>query len=555
MKSKITKLAAAAVIIVVVFIGVNQFGGSIDGASIAWASVVEKLDTDIKASNTIHILLTICSKSSRTSRVAGDTDTESSYVKGEVWLRKDPMVTKTVIEGDQTVYFFEDSFIGLNHGSKTWFEQPISKEQERRKLYGFFDALVSGDFKTNLMTEELTVSDGKVVGQEMVEGEDATIYEFVGKSVETTEDATKSALVFRCWISNLTNRVLRLHQYINGQDEPFISYDPIEYNVDIPASTFDVKIPEEYTRSLSLEEKIMTTVPKDITEVKQAYDLARKNFPDYRMIILDSEGNVKNCMARKGEKWRVDTYRRDKGVGITGAHVLQGFSGAWDQLVTLQDYIERTVMSYNGGSLRGFWPRKNVAGLPKTLHQGHVGFFDIIDTLEYLAWPDMPLIGPSSKIEFLRPSQEYPGCIGIQYSQITNQKKQHDMPAINTLVIYWIDPSKDYICLRYERHQRKKPLWEEKDDWFENEATTQERVLRGIFHYSSEIFDITQLAQTPEGHWYPKEIKVQQHYLNNDGSRTIPSPEPKVKKTFVDTQGITAPSYFGWPEQLPLPEK
>ena len=44
MKSRISKLAAAAVIIIAILIGVNHFGGSIDGASVAWAEVAEKIE-------------------------------------------------------------------------------------------------------------------------------------------------------------------------------------------------------------------------------------------------------------------------------------------------------------------------------------------------------------------------------------------------------------------------------------------------------------------------------------------------------------------------------
>jgi len=43
MKSGITKYAAAAVIIIVVLIGINQFGGSIDGGSVVWADVLEQI--------------------------------------------------------------------------------------------------------------------------------------------------------------------------------------------------------------------------------------------------------------------------------------------------------------------------------------------------------------------------------------------------------------------------------------------------------------------------------------------------------------------------------
>ncbi len=43
MKSKITKLAAAAVIIIVILIGIHYFGGPTDGASVAFADVVRPL--------------------------------------------------------------------------------------------------------------------------------------------------------------------------------------------------------------------------------------------------------------------------------------------------------------------------------------------------------------------------------------------------------------------------------------------------------------------------------------------------------------------------------
>jgi hypothetical protein len=45
MKDRITKLAVAAAVIVAVSIGINYLGGSIDGASVAWADVVEQFNS------------------------------------------------------------------------------------------------------------------------------------------------------------------------------------------------------------------------------------------------------------------------------------------------------------------------------------------------------------------------------------------------------------------------------------------------------------------------------------------------------------------------------
>ncbi len=44
MKSRITKLTAAAVFIIAILIGVHYLGGSIDGANVAWGKVVENVD-------------------------------------------------------------------------------------------------------------------------------------------------------------------------------------------------------------------------------------------------------------------------------------------------------------------------------------------------------------------------------------------------------------------------------------------------------------------------------------------------------------------------------
>jgi len=162
----------------------------------------------------------------------------------------------------------------------------------------------------------------------------------------------------------------------------------------------------------------------------------------------------------------------------------------------------------------------------------------------------MSLIGPNSKIELLPPSDEYPGCVGICYSQITKERKSFPHhPQIAMLVIFWIDPSRDYICIRNERHQRPKAVWEEDSEWEQHEPTTDTYDHNGHFH--SEIVEATKLAQTPDGKWYPKEIKSQHHSVNRDGTRVSPSRRAKIKRIYVDTQGMIDPKLFEWPEELP----
>jgi hypothetical protein len=56
MKSNITKLAAAVVIIIAVLIGIHFWGGSIDGASVAWADVMEQISSfrPYACTHTVH---------------------------------------------------------------------------------------------------------------------------------------------------------------------------------------------------------------------------------------------------------------------------------------------------------------------------------------------------------------------------------------------------------------------------------------------------------------------------------------------------------------------
>ena len=48
MKSPVMKLSIAVVIIIAVLIVIHQFSGSIDGASVAWAQVVEQINNYTK---------------------------------------------------------------------------------------------------------------------------------------------------------------------------------------------------------------------------------------------------------------------------------------------------------------------------------------------------------------------------------------------------------------------------------------------------------------------------------------------------------------------------
>lgn len=557
-KSPITKLAAAAVIIMAVLIGINHFSGSIDGASVAWADVIEKLEHDIKSTNTIHILMIMRTVVPKLVENGEVKSVEPHIIKGECWLRRNPFAGKMVLEGEQTTYFTENKFTGLDHRGKKWFEQPVPKE--KRNMYGMFDALITGDFKAHQKIPGFNISDGQIVGSETIAGEKATIYEFIGMPSEEKKEEGRPPIHFKCWIGDSDHRTIRMQMHYGDPDKFDMTYDVIEYDVRIPPGTLEVKIPEGYTKHLKPEERIMATVPADVSELKQAYDKARDAFPNYRMIILDNNGNIKRRVAKEGEKWRLDNYEyRRKSNNAIDVSRIQDFDDLWQNVQEQKNNIEATVMSYKKGTARGYWPQENVGGLPKSRYQKHVKFSNIMNTIEAITWPQMSLIGPNSKIELLLPSDEYPGCVGICYSQITKERKSFPHhPQIAMLVIFWIDPTRDYICIRYERHQRKTAVWGDNLAWEPNEPIVDfnPRIIdHSIHHYHSSITEITAMAQSPEGNWYPTERKIQYFRINERGERVEFPNNPKIEKLYIDTQGSIDPNLFEWPEELPPPSK
>lgn len=79
MKSKITRLAAAAVIIIAVLAGINYFGGSIDGAGVAWAELVERVE---QSHNKYYAELLLAMEEKDVEKVSSNADALSEFWQG-----------------------------------------------------------------------------------------------------------------------------------------------------------------------------------------------------------------------------------------------------------------------------------------------------------------------------------------------------------------------------------------------------------------------------------------------------------------------------------------
>ena len=79
MKSRMTKLAAAAVIIIAALIGIYELGGSIDGSSVAWAELVQRVE---QSHNQYYEELLLAMEAKDVEKVSSRADALSEFWQG-----------------------------------------------------------------------------------------------------------------------------------------------------------------------------------------------------------------------------------------------------------------------------------------------------------------------------------------------------------------------------------------------------------------------------------------------------------------------------------------
>ncbi len=147
MKSRMTKFAAAAVILVAILIGINQFGGSIDGTSVAFADVLENISN---ARNVVY---------KEISEIPGLTYESVQMVNAQGIIRN---------EVEHVVYIFDFNngvTLSLNTNSK----QATRIYRTGRKRSG-------KDFSYIGWIRKLHETDAEFIGTEELNGDQVNVY-------------------------------------------------------------------------------------------------------------------------------------------------------------------------------------------------------------------------------------------------------------------------------------------------------------------------------------------------------------------------------------------
>jgi hypothetical protein len=234
MKSRITKVAAAAVIIIAMLIGVNQFGGSIDVASVALADVAKQIE---QIRNCVFTKTTIVSSEDNSTNVF-----DSLVYYTEAAVREDIYDNKK-ITNQVYVKFLEGIVVGVEHKSKVFVKMDLTDEDIEE---------LSPISPKNIVNLILSKGKYKKLGRKMVDGVLSEGFEFNDKRAMLSMDRDKiENVVMRLWVDVNTNLPVRIEVdgvLVNNSKANVVMYDP-KWDVELESDFFEPKIPVDYIKA------------------------------------------------------------------------------------------------------------------------------------------------------------------------------------------------------------------------------------------------------------------------------------------------------------------
>ncbi|MHC4326276.1 MAG: hypothetical protein ACYSUX_18550 [Planctomycetota bacterium] len=217
MKSKFTKLTAAAVVIIIVaMIGINQFGGSVDMVGVAWADVVRPLLT---ARTVIFNVITVEGENVPITRVM---NIGTQRVRNEVLLPDGKTVQVIAI-----VDFDTSQMLTLNPEDKiaAFIDLKDMPEKPENVLEEMRNIITKLQEDPALLVEPL--------GEQELDGRIATVFRATGPDAEVT-----------VWADPETKLPIRMEQKWRQMEFALTNF---EFNVVLDESLFSMEIPEDYS--------------------------------------------------------------------------------------------------------------------------------------------------------------------------------------------------------------------------------------------------------------------------------------------------------------------
>jgi hypothetical protein len=216
MKSPITKLAAAAVIIIAVFIGIEQF----DKTSVVWAEVAKKVE------NCRGFICKV--RETRTMKVAGkeiEIRTQAEmYGSSEHGIRQDRYQDDKL---SVTVYISlkNQELVSVLHQMKKYGREPLEE--------GFADEFTK--VNPQKIVSDLLSRNHKKLGRQVIDAREA----------EGIEVGYKDAVI-RLWVAVDSQWPILYEVQKDGEEKPHLVMDNFQWEVELESNLFDPEIPMDY---------------------------------------------------------------------------------------------------------------------------------------------------------------------------------------------------------------------------------------------------------------------------------------------------------------------
>ena len=246
MKSRISKLATAVVIIIAIMIGINYFGGSIDGTSKVYAmSDVPEL---FQSAKTIHM-------KGRMYFPSLNPGKEQASVEVEYWLDKENGRWRLTYPGYSSdsesikIHLSENVSDGeyemrVNHTEKLVSFSKLSAFQRRlfahKNVYTYLE----------LLYVNFELFDYTKIGDEIIDGEFFQIWQGL------REDSLGTKMKLKSWLSPTTGNFARIKSWAWTKDEDWekrMEIDSVERDIEVPDNVFVTEAPVGYALENSKE--------------------------------------------------------------------------------------------------------------------------------------------------------------------------------------------------------------------------------------------------------------------------------------------------------------
>lgn len=508
MKSKITKLAAAAVIIIAVMIGVNQFGGSIDLSTIAFAEISEAMKKvpwmhmanrgfDEKIEGPVELLIGFEAK------IAVSKDSKGKITLLNIGEHKsyeyDPENRSITID-----YAYEDDF-PLNLSS------PVSLLESMHKMLKEQGA--------QIITRETKYN-----------GQRAQVQEISLSSVGQNNESH----ILRLYIQP-DSKLLFAAQVEGTDSNGNIIMDgeiTFSYPQTGPADIYDLGVPHDA--------EIISKLPKEDYQTiwdnyRQSRDKATKEYiavithanqslgDIITMIDVDYKSNQNHRLERHsvfntGEQLDKFWPKYKEQLGDSFNSLLAWTNIHYNNTGHISVYLYDGQYDYSTArDDKGNWGKLRKSYSPNSNHMP-------IIYLERLGWPHIYKTGNIIEDDYAKENN----LICIERLQQGLVHSGDVSPPGRFL--YYLDPQKDYICRRKVTEWRPDAQWQEDKNWLN--GVEPEKIRDG----SIVVEDITEVIQTADGHWYPKVIVVKQSGTSKD-YKEAPLRITTIKSIYLRSSG------------------